>query len=101
MPLSPAASSSTAPAEPSPRPPAPGWLLALACGAAYGLFWLVGRPLLPARVQADRLAGLLPALVIGAAALSVLRRQPRAALLTFGATLAALLVYVGLMRIIY
>lgn len=76
-------------------------LIALAGMAAYGLFWLVGRPLLPAAVQADRTAGLLPAVVVSIAAANLLRRQPRALAWAFGITLGVLAAFTGLMRLLH
>lgn len=76
-------------------------LIVAACLAAYALFWLVGRPLLPPRILADRTAGLLPTLVTSAAAASLFRRWSRAPLWGFGATLAVLAVYTVLMVLIF
>lgn len=90
---------------PEPAPPRPAasspLLLVLAGAAAYAAFWLVGRPLLPPAVRADATAGLLPALVATAACASLLRRQPRAILWTFGAVMGLLLVFTGLMRLFH
>ena len=76
-------------------------LIVLAATAAYGLFWVVGRPVLPVAVQADRTAGLLPTLVVAAASASLLRGRPRAAAWAFGLTLIMLAVFIGLMRLLH
>ncbi len=86
---------------PAPRSAAPIYQLILAGAAAYAVFWALGRPLLPPAVQADATAGLLPAIVVTAAATSLLRTQPRAAAWVFGLTLGVLLVFVGLMRLFH
>ncbi len=94
-----------APASPSPSGgPSPfveRLLLLLACAAAFGLYALLGRSLLPPRVRADATAGLLPALVIAVASVSVLQGFRRSWLLAFGATAGFLALYVGLMRLLF
>lgn len=104
MPTSP----SLVPPAPSPTPPPGGpspvverLLLLLACAAAFGLYALLGRSLLPPRVRADATAGLLPAVVIALASVSVLRGLRRSWLLAFGATAGFLALYVGLMRLLF
>lgn len=79
----------------------PRLLIVLACIAAYGLFWLVGRPLLPPTVQADRTAGLLLAVVVTAASASLLKHERGAPIWGFGLTLLVLLIYTGLMRMMH
>ena len=84
------------------RPGAASVLLIVVAGAAaYGLFWVGGRPLLPAMVQADRTAGLLPALVVVAASASLLRHEPYAVAWAFGLTLGVLAVFIGLMHLMH
>jgi hypothetical protein len=79
----------------------PRLLIFTASAAAYGLFLLVGRPLLPVAVRADRTAGLLLAIVVGAASASLLKQERHAAWWGFGLTLAVLAVYTGLMRLMH
>lgn len=89
----------------TPTPPpssfSRGLLVVVACLAAYGLFWIVGRPLLPAKVLADQTAGLLPTLVTAAAGASLFRHWHRAPLWGFGITLAVLAVFTALMLVIF
>ncbi len=86
----------------TPRPGETSALeIVLAGAAAYGLFLAAGRPLLPAAVQADRTAGLLPAVVVVVASISLLRTRPRAAAWAFGLTLGLLAVFVGMMRLLH
>ncbi|MBC7446677.1 MAG: hypothetical protein H7330_01285 [Hymenobacteraceae bacterium] len=86
----------------TPRPAAPPILLIVLAGAAaYGLFWFIGRPLLPPAVRADPTAGLLPVLVVIAASVSLLRHQRRAGVWALGLTLAVLAVFVGLMHLLH
>ena len=89
----------------SESPPAPpsftrSLLIIGACLAAYGLFWLLGRPLLPPRALVDRTAGLLPTLVVAVASVSLLRHQRRGPWLAFGIAAGVLLVYAVLLRIL-
>ena len=75
--------------------------MVLAGVAAYGVFLILGRPLLPAAVEPDRTAGLLPAVVMVAASASLLRGRPRAAAWAFGLVLGVLAAFVGLMRLLH